>query len=44
MKRVYFLCIITCLIMGLLSFGLLYVMRTEEKHIKVGFIFVVCLS
>lgn len=40
MKRVYFLCVITSLMMILLSFGIHSVTRTEEKHIKVGFIFV----
>lgn len=40
MKRVYFLCVITSLMMILLSFGIHRITRTEEKHIKVGFIFV----
>ena len=40
MKRVYVLCIVTSLIMGLLSFGIHGLTKTEEKHIKVGFIFV----
>lgn len=40
MKRVYSLCIITSLIMCLLSFGIHSLTKSEEKHIKVGFIFV----
>ena len=40
MKRVYFLCVITSLMMILLSFGIHRITRTAEKHIKVGFIFV----
>ena len=40
MKKVYSLCLITCLIMTLLSFGIRNLTKTEEKHIKVGFIFV----
>lgn len=40
MKRMYSLCIITCLVMVLLSVGIHALTRTEEKHIKVGFLFV----
>lgn len=40
MKRVYSLCILTSFIMILLSLGLHNIMKTEDKHIKVGFIFV----
>lgn len=40
MKRTYTLCIITCLIMCILAAGVHCVTRTEEKHLKVGFIFV----
>ena len=40
MKKVYSLCLKTCLIMILLSFGIHNLTKTEEKHIKVGFIFV----
>lgn len=40
MKRKYFLCIITSLIMTLLSFGIHILTKTEETHIKAGFIFV----
>lgn len=40
MKRVYSLCIITSIIMCLLSFGIHSLTKSEEKHIKVGFIFV----
>lgn len=40
MKKVNFLCIITSLIMILLSFGVHSMTKTEKKHIKVGFIFV----
>ena len=36
----YSLCIITCLVMVLLSVGIHALTRTEEKHIKVGFLFV----
>ena len=41
MKRVYTLCIITCLVMSLFSFGIHKITRGDEKHLKVGFIFVV---
>lgn len=40
MKRVYSLCIITSLVMCLLSFGICSMTKTEAKQIKVGFIFV----
>ena len=40
MKRVYSLCIMTSLIMILLSFGVHRLTKTEEKQLKVGFIFV----
>ena len=40
MKRVYTLCIITCLVMSLFSFGIHKITRGDEKHLKVGFIFV----
>ena len=40
MKRVYTLCIITCLVMSLFSFGIHKITREDEKHLKVGFIFV----
>ena len=40
MKKVYSLCIITSLLMIVLSFGVHYLTNTEEKHLKVGFIFV----
>ena len=40
MKRVYSLCIITSLMMCLLSFGIHRMTKTEEKQIKIGFIFV----
>ena len=40
MKRTYTLCIITSLIMCILAVGVHRVTRTEEKHLKVGFIFV----
>lgn len=40
MKRVYSLCILTSFIMILLSLGLHNIMKTDDKHIKVGFIFV----
>lgn len=40
MKRVYSFCIITCLVMCLLSFGIHSATKTETKQIKVGFIFV----
>ena len=40
MKRVYSLCIMTSLIIILLSFGVHRLTKTEEKQLKVGFIFV----
>lgn len=40
MKRVYILCIITSVIMIISSFGIHKLTKNEEKHIKVGFIFV----
>lgn len=40
MKRVYTLCVITCLVMSLFSFGIHKITREDEKHLKVGFIFV----
>ena len=40
MRRVYSLCIITSLMMCLLSFGIHRMTKTEEKQIKIGFIFV----
>lgn len=40
MKRTYTLCIITSLIMCILALGVHHMTRTEEKHLKVGFIFV----
>lgn len=40
MKKVYSLCIITSLLVTLLAFGIHSTMKSEEKHIKVGFIFV----
>ena len=40
MKRVYSLCIMTSLIMILLSFGVHRLTKTEEKQLTVGFIFV----
>lgn len=40
MKKVYSLCIITSLLMVLAAFVLNDFMKIEEKHLKVGFIFV----
>lgn len=40
MKRTYTLCIITSLVMCILALGIHYATRTEEKHLKVGFVFV----
>lgn len=40
MKRVYTLCMLTALLMIAAAFGLHAVSRSEERHIKVGFIFV----
>ena len=40
MKRTYTLCIITSLVMCILALGIHHMTRTEEKHLKVGFIFV----
>lgn len=40
MKKNYVLCLITALFMVLISFGVYRLTKTEEKHIKVGFIFV----
>ncbi len=40
MKRTYTLCIITSLVMCILASGIHHITRTEEKHLKVGFIFV----
>ena len=40
MKKVYSLCILTSLIMCLLAFEIHTLTKTEEKHIKVGFILV----
>lgn len=40
MKKVWFLCIMTSFIAILLSFGLHSLIKTEQKHIKIGFIFV----
>ena len=40
MKRVYSFCIVTSVIFLLLSFGIHSMIITEEKHLKVGFIFV----
>ena len=40
MKKRYALCLITCIVMTLCLFGIHNLTKTEEKHIKVGFIFV----
>ena len=40
MKKVYFFCIMTSVIAIILSFGLYGLIKTNQKHIKVGFIFV----
>ena len=40
MKRTYTLCIITSLVMCILALGIHYATRTEEKHLKVGIVFV----
>ena len=40
MKKVYSLCAITSILMILISFGIHNQIKTVDKHIKVGFIFV----
>ena len=40
MKRKYALCMITCLIVILISYGMHNTTRPEVKQLKVGFIFV----
>lgn len=40
MKKIYSLCLITCIVLGLLSYGVHQMTKPETRNIKVGFIFV----